>query len=97
MKNKDYLFFVSLKDCLFCGKGPLNQAHHIRNKTGIGRKPSDYATIPLCYDHHDLIHNDPKLFYLTTNKQDIYECMVDLLIEWLEKSDLGKGVKRRLL
>ena len=83
-KNREYLLFVAFKSCLFCGKTPAGQAHHVRSHTGWGRKPSDYQTIALCYEHHDLIHNDPRLFYETVTKTDVYKAMFEQLVEWLE-------------
>jgi len=92
-KNKEYLFFVAMKDCLFCGKTPAGYVHHIRYGTtcGVGTKPADKRSIPLCYEHHDLVHNDPRLFHLTVTREDIWKAMFEQLLEWLEKSDVGKG------
>ena len=32
--------------------------HHCRHLGGggTGLKPSDYQSVPLCHDHHDLVH-----------------------------------------
>ena len=88
MKHEEYINHVRSHDCLFCGDGAPNQAHHIRwGNVGIGQRPSDYKTIPLCLLCHDLIHNNPKKFTEKIGREDVFECMVNLLVEWLEIRD----------
>jgi len=88
-KNDEYLFFVAQHECLFCGKSPASQACHIRwgPTCGLAYKPVDYRSVPLCFEHHDLSHNDPKLFHLTVTREDIYKAMFEQLLEWLELKD----------
>ena len=66
--------------CLFCGSKYSVQAHHIRLGTdgGIGLKPSDYYTIPLCVTHHKEVHdkgefstyNKYKRFFMNKEPKD---------------------------
>lgn len=52
--------------CCICGS-PFADAHHLRtagDPRGLGIKPGDDKTIPLCRLHHDELHmyGDEKLF-----------------------------------
>jgi hypothetical protein len=52
--NALHLAYIRTLPCLFCGRlGPSDPAH-IRTGTdgGIGLKPSDRFTVPLCRDDH---------------------------------------------
>jgi hypothetical protein len=57
-RSKKYLQWVASKPCLICRYEPC-QAHHITisEPRGWGQKVSDNYTIPLCYQHHDLLHH----------------------------------------
>tara|TARA_R110000850_G_scaffold202104_1_gene328157 strand:- start:93 stop:461 length:369 start_codon:yes stop_codon:yes gene_type:complete len=57
-RSKSYLKWVASKPCLICRYEPC-QAHHITiaEHRGWGQKVSDKYTIPLCYQHHDLLHH----------------------------------------
>ena len=79
MQDKNYLDFVKSQDCVLCGKGPPNMAHHVRHHTGWSKRPTDYATIPLCYEHHDLVHNDPETFYITVPRGEVGLKIIELL------------------
>ena len=57
-RDKKYLAFIRGLPCAVCGKpGPSEAAHQrILQGGGIGLKPSDYETIPLCADCHHIEH-----------------------------------------
>ena len=57
-RSKKYLEWVASKPCLICRYEPC-QAHHITiaELRGWGQKVSDNFTIPLCYQHHYLLHH----------------------------------------
>ena len=60
---KQHLNRVAELGCLVCKRPP--QLHHIRYKTGLSRKSSDWCVIPLCMDHHTgnfSIHGSKKKF-----------------------------------
>ena len=44
--------------CMFCNAEPGGFAHHVRagSNAGMGMKPGDEWTIPVCHDCHDSIH-----------------------------------------
>lgn len=61
-KNKKYIDFIKEQPCIFCAKPA--EPHHVRNlkhipyeySGGTGLKPSDFMCVPLCHEHHRLIH-----------------------------------------
>ena len=58
LRDPKHLASVRKMRCASCGKSP-SQAAHIRIGTdgGIGIKPSDCYTMPLCSDCHTKQHN----------------------------------------
>ena len=53
--EKERLEIIGNMPCYACfidGKEINAEVHHIRNKTGLGLRPSHFDTIPLCYSHH---------------------------------------------
>jgi hypothetical protein len=62
-KNRDHCAFVAALPCLICGRAGVHVAH-VRYAepragkpiTGIGTKPSDVFTVPLCPEHHAQQH-----------------------------------------
>jgi len=65
-RDRKYLEFIITKPCLVdrCGVANYNPGdglivyHHVRELGGGGTalKPSDYKTIPLCAEHHNMVH-----------------------------------------
>jgi hypothetical protein len=59
-RDDAHLKFIRQLPCLVCGDNTSVEAAHIRftdisaakNNPGIGQKPSDYWTVPLCGRHH---------------------------------------------
>jgi hypothetical protein len=58
-----YLAAIRQLPCLRCTMEPCGIAAHLRmssgafgKKSGLGRKPSDRWSLPLCQEHHDLQH-----------------------------------------
>ena len=59
-KNPAYLAYIRTQPCCICGKAAPSHAAHVRSgypeagwrPTGMGEKPDDWRTLPLCaYDH----------------------------------------------
>ena len=53
--EKERLQTIAEMPCYACfqdGREVQAEVHHIRNHTGIGRRPPHSDTIPLCYSHH---------------------------------------------
>lgn len=52
-KSERYLKHVRSYPCCVCGAEPPSEAHHFDDAiSGMGRKPDDTATAPLCPQHH---------------------------------------------
>jgi hypothetical protein len=58
--DEKHLKFIRSQPCCLCGDNTSTEAAHIRvgsiphnkNHTGMGEKPSDKWTLPLCNRHH---------------------------------------------
>lgn len=49
-----HLAYIRSLPCIFCGAPPPSQAAHFRaGVTGMGTKPHDFYTFPMCHRHHD--------------------------------------------
>lgn len=79
-RSKAYLAWVASLDCCGCGM-PANEAHHIISAGlggGMGTKPSDSLTMPVCRSCHDAIHRDVKAWEATYNSQWMHVCLTML-------------------
>lgn len=48
-----HLAYIRSLPCIFCGAPPPSQAAHFRaGVTGMGTKPHDFYTFPMCARHH---------------------------------------------
>lgn len=61
IRDKNHLKFIRSLPCIKCFQAP-SQAAHIRlnGGAGIGQKPCDSKTIPLCAMHHFQQHQMPE-------------------------------------
>lgn len=59
-RNKDYLAWIRTQPCEACAVRGNIQAAHVRkgNGGGMGIKPSDYRTVPLCHACHLRQHQE---------------------------------------
>ena len=76
-RSKKYLKFIREKPCLICAN-PNTIPHHIRRSywgAGMGLKPHDYVTIPLCHNHHDPAVESDIL---------VERIIIDYLMEYIE-------------
>ena len=59
--GRDYMARVKMLPCVICGAAPPSDAHHVICDRYGTSKASDFDTIPLCKNHHqigpDAIHN----------------------------------------
>jgi hypothetical protein len=78
-KNKKYLQFVRNHPCCYC-RNPEAVAHHVRERgnCGVGLKPDDYWSVPVCVDCHDKAHRNEL-------PVDFKRIVIELLIEWIER------------
>ena len=60
LMSQKHLNFIRSLPCLICGNNIETEACHVRyadsriakSESGLGRKPSDCFTVPLCSKHH---------------------------------------------
>ena len=51
MNGREYMGKVAQLPCAICGVYGVH-VHHIRTGIGMGRRASDFDTMPLCPEHH---------------------------------------------
>lgn len=51
MNGREYMGKVAQLPCAICGVYGVH-VHHIRTGIGIGRRASNFDTLPLCPEHH---------------------------------------------
>jgi hypothetical protein len=77
LRSKAYLEWVATLPCCGCGQ-PADEAHHIIAAGlggGMGTKPSDFMTMPVCRICHDEIHRDSKKWEATNGPQFKHVCL----------------------
>ena len=82
-KDKKYLKWIKGQPCEICGKP--GEPHHIRLLalgSGVGKKPHDYATIPLCRECHQSCHNGDFMKYKEIGL-DIYLAVINYLMKYI--------------
>ena len=85
-KNPKYLTFIRSKCCVFCAN-PETEPHHIRTRIhtpqkwrgGIGLKPYDFLSVPVCRSCHRKLHDGSLSLY------DPNFVVLVLLGEYIEK------------
>lgn len=57
-KSTAHRDFVRGHACIVCGSEVITEVAHVRmyGAGGMGRKPDDWRTVPLCRDDHDRQH-----------------------------------------
>lgn len=59
-RSSTYREWIATQPCVACGAqdGTVVPAHvRIGNGGGMGLKPSDFRTLPLCFHHHTVQHS----------------------------------------
>lgn len=66
----EHLASIRLLPCLKCGTEPAGEAAHVRISApgkpaaGMGAKPDDASTVPLCHQHHMEQHQGELRFWV---------------------------------
>ena len=56
-RNKKHLEYIKTLPCHICGKLGPSAPHHVSlRNTGMGMKPPDDQTVPLCQECHNAVH-----------------------------------------
>lgn len=65
LRSSKHLNFIRKLPCVVCGTKENVQACHIRigGNGGMGLKPDDSLTIPMCHLHHTCQHNKGELSF----------------------------------
>ena len=79
-RSREYLAFVRSKGCAVCGRP--SDAHHAIGRRGVGIKPSDFGTVPLCRVHHTEIHQMGKDTFQREHSIDLAEIALNLMHEY---------------
>ncbi len=77
-RSKPYLDWVKSLECCGCG-APADDAHHIIDSGfggGMGTKPSDFQTIPLCRGCHTNLHENVKVWESIHGSQSFFVCLI---------------------
>ncbi len=73
-RSERYLAFVRDNPCIALGcSEPAKFSHHFSKRHGEGGealKPHDTFTVPLCFEHHELIHQTGLLPMLSKAETD---------------------------
>ena len=77
-KDGSHLDFIRDLPCIVCGAESTIDAAHIRagdpraakRHTGMGERPDDIWTLPLCRKHHDMQHRGGELSFWKTWRID---------------------------
>lgn len=89
-RSRSHLDFIRGLPCCACGRGPRSEAAHIRAGTdgGMGIKPSDQWTVPLCNRHHREQHDKGELTFWASRGVDPYGLAQTL---WRHSGDQERG------
>lgn len=86
IQDRDYLQFVRAHPCLIkqCWRKP--SAHHVRfpGQGGLGTKPSDFQTVPLCEKHHRQEHDLGRERFEAEHGLTLFVVIIGLLTEYIE-------------
>ena len=85
-----HLAFVRSLPCLSCGAGAPSEAAHVRSGTdgGMGAKPSDRYSLPLCGACHARQHRQGELTFWSALRIDPLDAASAL---WTKSGDLEAG------
>jgi hypothetical protein len=87
VENAAHLAFIRKLPCLICASRNV-QAAHIRagnphygkRATGLGEKPADHWTVPLCMAHHHEQHQGNEMEFWTRHGIDPFKLALALFV-----------------
>lgn len=73
---------------MVCNLPGPNDPHHVRvrGNAGVGQKPSDFFTIPLCRVHHDEIHKHGSTTFEQKYQVSLPFLVMMVLQEWVKEN-----------
>ena len=96
--DEPHLHFIRLLPCLICGDDTCTEAAHIRygdrtagkRQTGLGERPDDCFTLPLCSVHHRAQHTENEKRWWTDLGIDPIRIALSL---WRVSGNCERGVE----
>jgi hypothetical protein len=96
VESTPHLVFIRSLPCCVCGLGGQTEAAHIRipnprfakQEAGVGAKPDDTWTVPLCSEHHRLQHSWGERAFWFTHPQVDKDPFILALALWRYTGDL---------
>jgi len=94
-KSSKYMYWLKNKPCFVCGAQSCTP-HHVRLKglAGIGQKPPDTYTVPICYTHHYEIETQGLLTfmkkYFKLDANEVHEYFYRVLCKYMSEYILDK-------
>lgn len=94
-RSRGHLDFIRGLPCCVCGKAPRSEAAHVRSGTdgGMGLKPSDKFTVPLCSRHHREQHQVGEVSFWASRNVDPTGLAEHL---WSKSGDQAAGERATL-
>lgn len=79
-RDEDYLDFIRSRRCCVelgdsCKRHEVIPHHFGKTGKGKGQKCSDYETVPLCTNHHLLVHHKGRSWFYEKYRIDFYRVM----------------------
>lgn len=85
-RSEEYLEYVRSQSCSVDGCNDGSVAHHVL-PGGMSLKGSDFASIPLCWDHHSELHQTGVKTFAKKHKLNYAEAIVSILIPYLDRGE----------
>ena len=80
MKDEKHLAHIRTLPCLICEMS--SEVHHVRTywNAGMGMKPPDRMTLPLCRKHHRQLHDGGERRFWDKHKYNEHEEILKIII-----------------
>jgi len=77
-KDKNHLAKIRTMPCLICGSE--SEPHHLRASwnAGMGQKPADIFTVPLCRKHHMELHSHGEEIFCSMYDINLWEELIHI-------------------
>ena len=94
IKSRKHLQYVSEQPCVLCQKIDVQSAHIRYAGAGMGLKPCDSFTIPLCLEHHAEQHRMNERMFWQLYKKDPLVIAFMLCLESPDKKIKSNAFKK---
>lgn len=97
-RSQAHLHFVRSFHCSIngCTGMPIECAHvRIGSNAGIGQKPDDWRTVPLCSEHHRMQHTVGERTFWANYEANTPHTVEDLINKFCESSPRAREIAAR--